>query len=211
MVRGGCSGEGVETNDLARAVHRPAVQARALVGRVLDLQAGLNVLDGGGDEADGSAGQHAGERVAQCRQRRRHGGRADGGGQLRARAQGERGDGGLGAGREEVLVQQAAVEGQRAQHHAVHEHPPDQRWRGALVQPADALVAQRLAQAVDGAGEVRARAGLQAHFDGVEGVADCGCISRGFCTGSTGGGKGRGVYVPLSLAIPEATPPTNAL
>ena len=59
----------------------------------------------------------------------------------------------------------------------IHEHPTDQGWRRALVDALDALIAQRLQQAVDGPSELGSVARLQSNFDGVEGVPHCVCIS----------------------------------
>lgn len=73
---------------------------------------------------------------------------------------------------EEVVAQQLAVDRQRAEHDAVHEHPADQGRAGALVQAQNAFVADGLGDALERAGEAGAVCGLEADFDGVEGVAD---------------------------------------
>lgn len=57
--------------DLADAVERSRVQALGLARGVLDLQTGLDVLYGRGDEADGRAGHDARDAVAHWRQIRR--------------------------------------------------------------------------------------------------------------------------------------------
>lgn len=54
--------------DLGQAVDGARVEARALVGGVLDLQTRFYVLDGRGDEGYGPAGEGAGEGVAVDRQ-----------------------------------------------------------------------------------------------------------------------------------------------
>lgn len=74
---------------------------------------------------------------------------------------------------EQVVAQKAAVDGQRAEHDTVHEHPADQWRAGALVETQDTFVADGLGKALERAGEAGGVAGLEAHFDGVEGVADC--------------------------------------
>ncbi len=56
--------EAVRAVDLARAVDGAVVESCGLVDGVLDLQAGFDVFDGGGDEGDGPAGKDAGEGVA---------------------------------------------------------------------------------------------------------------------------------------------------
>ena len=109
--------------DLGDAVDGPAVQPVGLLGGVLDLQAGLDVLDGGGDEADGGAGEDAGHAVAVRGQRAR--------GVVQ----------GVPRRVEEVVAQQAAVDGQRAEHDAVHEHPANQGRGRALVEAQYAFVA----------------------------------------------------------------------
>ena len=84
--------------DARQAVEGARVQAVGLAGGVLDLQARLDVLDGGGDEADGGAGEHAREAVA------------DGGQQ------------GL-VDVVDVVGYEAPVDVEGAHHDRVHEHP----------------------------------------------------------------------------------------
>lgn len=73
---------------------------------------------------------------------------------------------------EDVRVEEASVDRQRAEHDRVHEHPPDERRGRALVEGQGAFVAEGGGEAGQGAGEARGGGGLQADFDGVEGVAD---------------------------------------
>ena len=75
-------------------------------------------------------------------------------------------------GVEQVVAQEAAVDGQGAEHDAVHEHPADQGRGGALVEALDALVAQGLGYALERAREAGGIGCLEADLDGVEGVAD---------------------------------------
>ena len=58
---------------------------------------------------------------------------------------------------------------------------------------------------VPGAGEVDAGAGLEADFDGVEGVADCSSQISWWVVADTRMDK------PVSLAIPENTPAMKPL
>ena len=74
---------------------------------------------------------------------------------------------------EEVVLEQAAIDRQRAEHDAVHEHPADQGGAGALVQAQDAFVSDGLGDALQRAGEAGAVGSLEPDFDGVEGVTDC--------------------------------------
>lgn len=58
---------------LAETVYGARVPPLRLIGGVLDLQAGLDVLHGGGDEADGCAGEDACYSMAQRREIGRRG------------------------------------------------------------------------------------------------------------------------------------------
>jgi hypothetical protein len=73
---------------------------------------------------------------------------------------------------EQVVLQGAPVDRERAQHHAVHEHPADEGRGRAFVEAEEAFVPEGGGEAVEGAGEVGGRRGLKADFEGVEGVAD---------------------------------------
>lgn len=97
--------------DLPGTVDGAGVEAFGLVNGVLDLEAGFDVFDGGGDKGDGPAGHDACECVAK-------GGEFCGcllGGEFEL-ANSVRGEGEDGGVREEVLVQDAAVEGEGAEH-----------------------------------------------------------------------------------------------
>nr|POE80869.1 hypothetical protein CFP56_56942 [Quercus suber] len=99
--------------DLVDAVDRPGVLPRRLRRLVLDLQPRLHVLDRRRDEADRPAREDTGHAMAQRRQSL-----ALGRGEMPRRAGRPR------AQRlEDVLVDQPAVGGERAQHERVHEHP----------------------------------------------------------------------------------------
>lgn len=54
----------VRPPDLAHTIDGPTVESIAFLGGVLDLQARFDVLDGGGDERYGRAGQDARHAVA---------------------------------------------------------------------------------------------------------------------------------------------------
>ncbi|KAG7822084.1 hypothetical protein KL928_000559 [Ogataea angusta] len=71
----------------------------------------------------------------------------------------------------QVVLDEPAVQGERAEHDGVHEHPAHERRREALVESPNSFVAQSFQRAVDGAFEA-ALGGLETHFDGVERVAD---------------------------------------
>lgn len=157
------------TYDLGKTVDGPGVQPFTLIRRVLHLQSGFYVLDRPRDEGYGPAGHDAGEGVAH-----------DGEFLL--------GLGGETRGVEEVVVEDAAVDAERAEHaantsgyrssfvfgvgciHRVHEHPSHERRRGPLVYPLYALISQRLCETVYGTAEVRGVGGLESDFDGVEWV-----------------------------------------
>lgn len=142
--------------DLAQGVDGACVQPVGLLRGVLDLQPRLDVLDGRRDEADGAAGHDARDAVAVRRQRRPHAGSRSG----------------RGLDVEDILREQAAVDVERAQHDRVHEHPADERRRCALVEADEALIADRLREALQRAAEARCVSSLQADLDGIEGVAN---------------------------------------
>ena len=174
--------DAVRAVDAAHAVQRARVQPLALARRVLDLQARLDVLDRRRDHRDRAAGQHAGQAVA-------HGGEVR---HLLHELAARRGGGGGRRGPDEhVLREQAPVHRQAPHQHAVHEHPADQRRRRALVEPAHALVAQRLRYALQGAAEARAVGCLETHLDCIEGVSDC--------FGSPSGGELAFLFFSFSL------------
>lgn len=136
--------------DLTHAVDGTRVQTLSLVGRVLDLQARLDVLDGRGNEGHGRACHDASDAVAEGRE-------VGDGVQRRVRlvcATTGRGRG-VRLRYEYVFGEQPPVDGQAAQHQRVHEHPADQRRRRALVEAPDALVPHRLHDALQRPAEAR--------------------------------------------------------
>ncbi|KAG7700116.1 hypothetical protein KL930_000803 [Ogataea haglerorum] len=105
--------QAVVLDQLYQAVDRPGVLLGLRV--VLDLQSRLQLFYRGGHKGHGEARAEAGETAA-CK------------GQLLL--------GGV-----QVFLDQPAVQGERAEHDGVHEHPAHQRRREALVQSADSFVA----------------------------------------------------------------------
>lgn len=136
--------------DLLHAVDRPLVQPLGLLARVLDLQTRFDVFDGRRYEADGRAGHDPRHGVPQRGQLVRwclvviRGGR-DLAPEQHAEGRRRRGSA---VGVEERLVEQPPVEGQRAEHDGVHEHPSHERRRGAFVQAGQSLFLDRLDEAL---------------------------------------------------------------
>ncbi len=93
------------------AVDRARVETFGLVNGVLGLEAGFDVLDRGGDQGDGPAGHYASDCVAEDREFCR--GLLGGEFKFADVVGGKGEDGGVG---EEVLVQNAAVECEGAEH-----------------------------------------------------------------------------------------------
>lgn len=184
--------------DLADAVDRSAVEAVPFPGSILNLQARFYVLDGCCDEGDGRTGQDARHAVTMGRQGQGIGvvGRME-----------QRG--------EDMVAQETAVDGQGAEHDAVHEHPADEGWRRAFVEPGETFIADGLEDTLERAGEAVGGGGLETNLDGVERMADCWGMDR---TGQSTRGvllKGPDIprpptsCLPESFAIPEKTPATK--
>ena len=152
---------------LLQTINRALVHPLLLARRVLDLQSCFHVLHGRRDEADRHAGQDAGQTVAV---------RGQGFGRVVQRVPGRV---------EQVVAQQPAVDCQRTEHDAVHEHPADQGRGGTLVKAEDALIADCLRDALERAGEAGGVGGLETNFDGVEGVANCGREKGRVSTGAS--------------------------
>lgn len=73
---------------------------------------------------------------------------------------------------EDVLGHEAAVDGERAEHDGVHEHPAHEGGRRALVETSCALILYGLGDAFEGTAETAFAGGLQSDLDRVEGVTD---------------------------------------
>ena len=154
---------------LVEAIDGPAVQPRASIGLVLDLQPRLDVFDGTRDESHSPTRQDAGQSMSKR-------------GKLWRLVRGippmER--------IEDVVIEKATVHRQGAQHagtsqrfvlrrvqhclflHRVHEHPADERRRRAFVETFDAFILDRLHEAVPRAVEPGLVSRLEPDFDGVE-------------------------------------------
>lgn len=137
--------EAVEPIDLLQAIDRAAVEPICLLGGVLDLQPGFYMFDRCGDEGDRGARHHARHGVSYGREF------MDGCIWEGEVALGETaGRGGHAVGVEEGLVEDAAVEGQGAEHDAVHEHPAYERRRGSLVEAREALFSDGEEETLEG-------------------------------------------------------------
>lgn len=133
--------------DLGEAVDGARVEPVGLLRGVLDLQAGFDVLDRRGDEADGGAGESACHAVADGRERRL-------------------------VDVEDVGGHDASINVEGAHHDGVHAHPADKGRRGSLVQSSEAFPPHCLHHTVQRSLELGGVCGLQTHLDSIKRMAD---------------------------------------